>query len=73
MWWYHSCGRSGSGCHVDRRGLSDGTFISRTTETVYVLLVASEYGRWATLLQTDYVASETETEIAWVISRYLLG
>lgn len=73
MWWHHSCGRSGSGCHVDRCGLSNGTFISRTTETVNVLLVASEYGRWTALLQTDYVTSETETEIARVVPGYLLS
>lgn len=73
MWWHHSCGRSGSRCHVDRRGLSDRTFISWTTETVNVLLVASEYGWWTTLLQTDYVTSETETEITWVVPGYLLG
>lgn len=72
MRWYHSGCRGGSGGYVDRRGLCDGTFVSWTTETIDVLLIASEYGRRATLLQADYVATETEAEITRIVSGYLL-
>lgn len=65
-------GRGRGGGHVHRCGLGHGTLVSRTTETLDVLLVASEYWRRTTLLQADYVTSETETEIARVVPGHLL-
>lgn len=73
MWWHRSSGCSGSGSYIDRCCLSDGTFVPWTTESLYVLLVASEYGRWTALLQTDYIAPETETEVTWIFPGYLLS
>lgn len=73
MRWHHGRGRSGSRGNVDGRGLGHRTLVPWTTETLYVLLEASKYGRRAALLEADDVTSETETEVARVVPGYLLG
>lgn len=73
MWWHCSSGRSSGGGYIDRCCLSDGTFVPWTTESLYVFLVASEYGRWTALLQADYITSETETEVTWIFPGHLLS
>lgn len=68
-------GRGGGGrrSHIHRRGLRHRTFVPGAAETLYVLLVAAEYGWWAALLQADDVAAETETKVARIVPWHLLG
>jgi hypothetical protein len=53
--------------------LTDGTFVSWTTESSDTLFEATGNGWWTGLLETDDVAAETETEIAMIITGNLLG
>ena len=55
------------------RHLTYGAFVARTTETGDRLFQTTRDGRRARLLQTDDVATETETEVAMVIARDLLS
>jgi hypothetical protein len=68
----HGGGRGRCRGHVHRGGLRYRALVPGTTESLNVLLVASEYWRWAALLQADNVTTETETEIARVLSGHLL-
>lgn len=59
--------------HIHRRGLRHRALVPGAAETLYVLLVAAEYGWRAALLQADDVAAEAETKVARIVPRHLLG
>lgn len=55
------------------RHLTDGTFVTRTTETGDAFFQTTWNRWWARLLQADDVSAETEAEIAMIVARDLLS